>query len=58
MALAMRGACDEEGTGDGGRSIGGQVTATRAMTTEGKQQSTSNGTNKRWVVAGKRASTR
>ncbi len=41
MALAMRVACDEEGDGDGGKSDGDKggrrATATRAMTTKGKQ---------------------
>jgi hypothetical protein len=50
MALATRVACDEEGHGDGykkdGDEVGGRATATRAMATEGKQQSTSDGTNK------------
>ncbi len=56
MALAMRVACDKEGDGNGGKSDGneggGQATATRAMATEGKQQSTSNGINNcgRWLA--------
>jgi hypothetical protein len=56
MALAMRVVCDKEGDGDGGKSNddkgGGRVTATRAMATEGKQQSTSDGINKggRWLA--------
>jgi hypothetical protein len=56
MALVTRVACDKEGDGNGGRSNGnkggGQATATRAMETEGKQQSTSNGINKggRWLA--------
>jgi hypothetical protein len=56
MALAMRVACNKEGDGDGGKSNGnkggGQATATRAMVTEGKQQSTSDGINKggRWLA--------
>ncbi len=56
MASAMRVACDEEGNGDGGKSDGdeggGQATATRAMATEGKQQSTSDGIDKggRWLA--------
>ncbi len=56
MASATRVACDEEGDGDGGKSDGnkggGQATATRAMATEGEQQSTSNGIDKgvRWLV--------
>ncbi len=47
MASATRVACDEEGNGDGGKSDGdeggGQAMATRAMVTEGEQQSTSDG---------------
>ncbi len=56
MALATRVACDEEGDGDGGKSDGdeggGQATATRAMATEGGQQSTSNGIDKggQWLA--------
>ncbi len=56
MALATRVACNEEGNGDSGKSDGNeggrQATATRAMTTEGEQQSTSDGINKggRWLV--------
>jgi hypothetical protein len=56
MALAMRVACNEEGDGNGGKSDGdegcGRATAMRAMVTEGKQQSTSNGIDKggRWLV--------
>jgi hypothetical protein len=50
MALATRVAFDKEGDRDGGKSngnkVGRQATATRAIETEGKQQSTSNGTNK------------
>jgi hypothetical protein len=53
----MRVACNEEGKGDGGKSNGdkggGQATATRAMATEGKQQSsTSDGINKggQWLA--------
>ena len=55
MALT-RVACDEEGEGDGGKSDGdeggGRATATRAMATEGKQQSTSNGIDKggQWLA--------
>jgi hypothetical protein len=55
MALT-RVACDEEGKGDGGKSNGNEggerATATRAMATEGKQQSTSDGINKggRWLA--------
>jgi hypothetical protein len=53
---STRVACDEEGKGGGGKSNGneggGRATATRAMVTEGKQQSTSNGINKggRWLA--------
>ncbi len=53
---SMRVACDEEGEGDGGKSDGdeggGRVTATRAMATEGKQQSTSDGIDKggQWLA--------
>ncbi len=49
-------ACDKEGEGDGSKSNGdeggGQATATRAMATEGKQQSTSNEIDKgrRWLA--------
>ncbi len=56
MVSAMRVACDEEGDGDGGKSDGdeggGRAAATRAMATEGEQQSTSDGTNKgrRWLA--------
>jgi hypothetical protein len=50
MASATRVACNKEGNGNGGKSNGdkgdGQATATRAMVTEGKQQSTSIGINK------------
>ncbi len=51
MALT-RVACDKEGEGEGnggksdGDEGGGQATATRAMATEGKQKSTSNGIDK------------
>jgi hypothetical protein len=45
MALATRVACNKEGNGNGGKSDGneggGRAMATRAMVTEGKQQSTS-----------------
>ncbi len=62
MALATRVVCDEEGDGDGGKSDGneggGQATATRAIATEGEQQSTSEGIDKGGAVAGKRASMR
>ncbi len=53
---STRVACDEEGEGDGGKSNGvkggGQATATRAMATEGEQQSTSNGIDKgrQWLA--------
>jgi hypothetical protein len=56
MASATRVVCDEEGNGDGGKSNddegGGQASAMRAMATEGKQQSTSNGIDKggRWLA--------
>ncbi len=56
MALATRVACDKEGNGDGGKSNGneggGQAMATRAMATEGKKQSTSNGIKKggQWLA--------
>ncbi len=47
---STRVACDKEGEGDGGKSDGnkggGQATATRAMATEGEQQSTSDGIDK------------
>jgi hypothetical protein len=50
MASATRVACDKESDGDGSKSDGneggGQVTATRAMVTEGKQRSTSDSINK------------
>jgi hypothetical protein len=52
----MRVVCGKEGDGDGGKSDGykggGRATATRAMATEGKQQSTSNGIDKirRWLA--------
>ncbi len=55
MAL-MRVACNEEGEGDGGKSDGdeggGRATVTRAMATEGEQQSTSKGINKggQWLA--------
>jgi hypothetical protein len=53
---STRVACDEEGEGDGSKSDrdegGGRATATRAMATEGKQQSTSNGIDKggQWLA--------
>ena len=50
MTLVTRVACNEEGEGDGGKSDGdeggGRATATRAMATEGEQQSTSSGIEK------------
>ncbi len=60
MASATRVACKEEGNGDGGKSDGdkggGRATATRAMMTEGKQQSTSDGIDKgrRWLARERR----
>ncbi len=58
MALT-RVACNEEGEGDGGKSDGdeggGRATATRAMATEGEQQSTSDGIDKGgWWLARER----
>jgi hypothetical protein len=56
MASATRVACDKEGDGYSGMSDGneggGPATATRAMATEGKQQSTSDGIGKggRWLA--------
>ncbi len=56
MASATRVACNKKGDGDGGKSDGdeggGQATATRAMVTEGEQQSTSDGIDKggRWLA--------
>ncbi len=56
MTSATRVACDKEGDGDGGKSDGdeggGRATATRAMVTEGEQQSTSDGIDKggRWLA--------
>jgi hypothetical protein len=56
MALATRVACNKEGDGEGSKSNdnegGKRVTATRAMVTEGKQQSTSDGIDKggRWLA--------
>ncbi len=48
--MLTRVACDEEGEGNSSKSDGNeggeQATATRAMATEGKQQSTSDGINK------------
>ncbi len=60
MALVMRVACNEEGNCDGGKSNGNkggrQATATRAMATKGKQQSTSNRIDKggRWLARERR----
>ncbi len=60
MALATRVGCDEEGNGNGGKSDGdkggGQATATRAMVTEGEQQSTSDGIDegRQWLVRERR----
>ena len=57
---STRVACDEEGEGDGSKSDGdeggGRAMATRAMATEGKQQSTSNGINKggQWLARERR----
>jgi hypothetical protein len=57
---STRVACDKEGEGDGGKSDGDEggerATATRAMATEGKQQSTSNGIDKggRWLARERR----
>jgi hypothetical protein len=57
---STRVACEEEGAGDGGKSDGdeggGRATATRAMVTEGEQQSTSDGINKggRWLARERR----
>ncbi len=54
--VLTRVAYNEEGEGDSGKSDGnkggGQATVMRAMATEGKQQSTSNGINKggRWLA--------
>jgi hypothetical protein len=59
MALT-RVACDEEGEGNGSKSDGDeggrQATATRALATEGEQQSTSDGINKggRWLARERR----
>jgi hypothetical protein len=60
MVSATRVACDEEGKGDDGKSDdvegGGRESATRAMGTEGEQQSTSNGIDKggRWLARERR----
>jgi hypothetical protein len=59
MALT-RVACNEEGKGNGGKSDGNKggrrVTAMRAIATEGKQQSTSDGIDKggRWLARERR----
>jgi hypothetical protein len=56
MASATRVVCEKEGDGNRYKSncnkVGKRATATRAMATEGEQQSTSNGTDKggRWLV--------
>ncbi len=56
MVLGTRVARDEEGNGNGSKSDGNkggrQATATRAMVTEGKQQSTSGSINRGgwWLV--------
>ncbi len=56
MASTTRVACDEEGEGDGGKSDGDEggrrAMATRAMVTEGEQQSPSDGIDKggRWLA--------
>jgi hypothetical protein len=56
MASATRVACSEESDGGGSKSDGneggGQAMAMRAMVTEGKQQSTSDGINEggRWLA--------
>jgi hypothetical protein len=56
MVSATRVACDKEGDGHGGKSDGNeggrQATATKAMVTEGEQQSTSDGIDKggRWLA--------
>jgi hypothetical protein len=53
---STRVACNDEGEGDDGKSNGdeggGRAMAKRAMATEGKQQSTSDGINKggRWLA--------
>ena len=59
MMLVTRVACDEEGDGDGyksdGNEGGGRATVTRAMATEGEQQSTSDGIDKGgWWLARER----
>ena len=59
MAMGIR-VAGEEGDGDGGKSDGdeggGRATAKRAMATEGKQQSTSDGIDKggRWLARERR----
>ncbi len=56
MALATRVACNKEGDGNGGKSDGNEsgrrAMATRAMMTEGEQQSTSDEMDKggRWLA--------
>ncbi len=56
MVLVTRVVCDEEGDGDGyksdGNKVGRRATATKAMATEGEQQSTSHGADKggRWLA--------
>ncbi len=60
MASATRVVCDKEGDGNGGKSNGneggGQAMATRAMATEGEQQSTSDRIDKggRWLARERR----
>jgi hypothetical protein len=56
MASATRVVCNKEGDGNGyksnGDKVGRRATATRAMATEGEQQSTSNGIDKggQWLA--------
>ncbi len=60
MASATGVACGEEGDGDGcksdGNEGGGRAMATKAMATEGEQQSTSDGIDKggRWLARERR----
>ncbi len=60
MVSATRVVCNKEGNGDGGKSDGdkggGQATTMRAMATEGKQQSTSDGIDNggRWLARERR----
>ncbi len=60
MASATRVACDEDGNGYGGKSDGnkggGRAMTTRAMVTEGEQQSTSNGIDEggQWLARERR----